>query len=32
LPINPSVAEYADAGKIEDLPTDGLDAIFKLIK
>ncbi|MPM51657.1 Iron-sulfur cluster carrier protein [bioreactor metagenome] len=32
LPINPSVAEFADAGKIEDLPTDGLEAIFKLIK
>jgi hypothetical protein len=32
LPINPNIAEFADAGKIEDLPADGLDPIYKLIK
>lgn len=32
MPIDPRVAEYADAGKIEDLASDGLEAIFELIK
>ncbi len=32
LPITPSVAEFADAGKIEDLSTEGLEPIYALVK